>query len=82
MVFLLALNKVRANKKVFNIYIYISYFLGGGGKGLSWHWFLKKNLSASRPSEHPPVRGGNIKTFKWDHRLQRPNLFMAFKRVP
>ena len=30
---------------------------------------LKKNLNA-RPSEHPPVRGGNVKTFRWDHRLQ------------
>ena len=44
---------------------------------------LKKNLNASRPSEHPPVRGKNVKTFRWDHiRLQRQNLFMAFKRVP
>ena len=40
-----------------------------------------KNLNASRPSEHPPVRGRNVKTFRWNHRLQRPNLFMAFKRV-
>ena len=24
---------------------------------------LKKTMNASRPSEHPPVRGGNIKTF-------------------
>ena len=32
--------------------------------------FLKKNLNASRPSEHPSVRGGNIKTIGWDHRLQ------------
>ena len=24
----------------------------------------KKNLNASRPSEHPPVRGENIKTFR------------------
>ena len=29
--------------------------------------YSKKNLNASRPSEHPPVRGGNIKTFRWDH---------------
>ena len=43
--------------------------------------FLKKNLDASRHSEHPPVRGENVKTFRWDHRLQRPSLFMAF-RVP
>ena len=44
---------------------------------------LKKNLNASRPSEHPPVRGKNVKTFiRWDHRLQIiQNLFMAFKRV-
>ena len=41
---------------------------------------LKKNLNASRPSEHHPVRGGNVKMFRWDHRLQKKqNLFMAFK---
>ena len=38
---------------------------------------LKKNLNASRPSEHPPVRGENVKTFRGGHRLQRQNLFMA-----
>ena len=27
--------------------------------------------------EYPPVRGENVKTFRWDHRLQRQNLFMA-----
>ena len=43
---------------------------------------LKKNQNTPRPSEHPPVRGENIKTFRWDHRLQIQNLFMAFKRVP
>ena len=26
----------------------------------------KKNLNALRPSEHLPVRGGNVKTFRWD----------------
>ena len=31
---------------------------------------LKKNLNASRPSEYPLVRGGNVKMFRWDHRLQ------------
>ena len=45
-------------------------------------YFLKKNLNASKPSEHPPVRGENVKTFRWDHRLQIQNLFMAFKRAP
>ena len=45
--------------------------------------YLKKNQNASRPSEHPPVRGGQIvKTFRWGQRLQIQNLFMAFKRVP
>ena len=43
---------------------------------------LEKNLYASRPSEHPPVRGENVKTFRWEHRLQRHNLFMAFKGLP
>ena len=27
---------------------------------------LKKNQNAPRPSEHPPVRGKNAKTFRWD----------------
>ena len=27
---------------------------------------LKKYLKASRPCEHPPVRGGNVKAFRWD----------------
>ena len=32
---------------------------------------LKKNQNAPRPSEHPPVRGKkNVKTFRWDLRLQ------------
>ena len=31
---------------------------------------LYKNLNAARPSEHPPVRGGNVKTFRWDHRCK------------
>ena len=44
---------------------------------------LKKYMNASRPpSEHPPVRGEDVITFRWDHRLQIQNLSMAFKRVP
>ena len=36
-------------------------------------------MNASRPSEHPPVREENVKTFRWDHRLQtQKKLFMAF----
>ena len=42
--------------------------------------FLTKKLNAPRLSEHPPVN--NVKTFRWDHRLQKQNLFMAFNRVP
>ena len=39
---------------------------------------LKKNLNASGPSEHPPVRGKNVKTFSgWVYRLQRQNLFIV-----
>ena len=34
------------------------------------HMCLKKNQNASRPSEHLLVRGKNVKTFTWDHRLQ------------
>ena len=32
--------------------------------------YLKKKLNASRPSERPRVWGENVKTFRWDHRLQ------------
>ena len=28
--------------------------------------YLKKNQNAPRPSEHLPVRGKNVKTFRWD----------------
>ena len=30
----------------------------------------------------PRLGRKNVKTFRWDHRLQIQNLFMAFKRVP
>ena len=30
---------------------------GGCSEGLGVIWFFFKNLNASRPSEHPPVRG-------------------------
>ena len=35
---------------------------------LSFRMVFEKKLNASRPSEHPPVRGKNVKTFRWDHR--------------
>ena len=31
---------------------------------------LDTSLNASRPSDHPPVRGENVTTFRWDHRLE------------
>ena len=36
--------------------------------------FKKKNLNVSRLSEHsiPQSGGRDVKTFSWDHRLQRP----------
>ena len=49
-------------------------------EGNSFVLFLKRNQNAPRPSEHPPVRGEKM-TFRWDHRLQIQNLFMAFERV-
>ena len=39
---------------------------------------LKKKMNASRPSELSPPGGKNVKTFRWDRRLQRQNPFMAF----
>ena len=34
-------------------------------------YYLKKNLNAPRPFEHPPVRGEHVKkTFRWNYRLQ------------
>ena len=45
---------------------------------------LKKNLNASRSSEHPSIREENVKTFRWNHsRLQIiQNLFMSFDGFP
>ena len=43
---------------------------------------FKKNLNASRPSEHP-TQGGKMskRLVRWDHWLQRQNIFMALKQV-
>ena len=43
---------------------------------------LKRNLNQSRPFEHHPVRAGNVKTLRWDDRLQIQNICMAFEQVP
>ena len=39
-------------------------------------------MNASGPAEHPPVRGENVKTLRWDHRLQIQNLFVVFNAAP
>ena len=46
-------------------------------------YFLKKNQTTPRPSEHPPVMGGKMsKRLGGIKRLQIQNLFMmAFKQV-
>ena len=36
--------------------------------------YLKKNLNASRPSEHPQSGRIYVKTFMWDHRLAKTKL--------
>ena len=42
-----------------------------------------KNQNAPRRSEHPPVRrGGNVKTFRWDQRLQTQNLLWHLNGFP
>ena len=38
--------------------------------------YFKKNLNASRLSEHPPVRGENVKTFRWDHCSKKSVLYI------
>ena len=69
--------------------VIIYYYIGYKYKPTTWYLTgfsngsKKKTQNAPRTSEHPPVRGKNVKTFRWDHRLQIiQNLFRAFKRVP
>ena len=35
-----------------------------------------------KESEHPTQGGKCQNSYRWDHRLQIQNIFMAFKRVP
>ena len=45
------------------------------GRPVVYSYCLEKNMNALfRPSEYPPVRGKNVKTFRWDHRLHVQNL--------
>ena len=44
---------------------------------------FKKNQNASIDLLSIPQSGGKMsKRFRWDHRLQIQNVFVAFKRVP
>ena len=47
-----------------------------GAISVRYDIFKDKSERIYRPSEHPPVRGKNVKTFRRDHRVQRQNLFM------
>ena len=67
-------------------YIYISK--GGTGsasshrKGLIFSVFKEKIRTHLDLLSIPRLWGENVKTFRWDQRLQIQNLFMAFKQVP
>ena len=51
-------------------------------------FFFKNLLFTEKIRTHldllsiPRLWGKNVKTFRWDQRLQIQNLFMAFKQVP
>ena len=43
---------------------------------------LRKNQNAPGRYEHPPVKGENVKTFRWDHnRLQIQNVVSHIQRI-
>ena len=48
----------------------------------SEHVFKEKSVILSNLDllSIPQSGGKNVKTFRWDHRLQRQDFFMAFKR--
>ena len=70
----------RLNRNVLFFFEALVYFVSTHGEYM--FCFCKKNLNASRPSEHPSVRGKICQNvYRWGHRLQIQNL-MAFKRVP
>ena len=53
-----SLNHQFPSQQLLHTYIMSSYYLQ------YVVYFLNKNLNASRPPEHPPVRGENVKTFR------------------
>ena len=72
-VFLLAITAVRKRERIY-IYIYINV-----SSNIEMNTFLclKKNMNVSRPSEHAPVRGETVKTFRLHHRPQRQTFWGA-----
>ena len=65
----------KGQKKVVYNYLHGRYLQLGTLLYCYWDC-LKKNLNASKLSEHLPQTGGSIKTFRWEHRLPRQNLFI------
>ena len=60
----------------------MSCFFSRRSESLDISTSSKKSLHASRLSKHPPVRwGGNVKKFRWDHRLQIQNLRLLINSV-
>ena len=65
-----------------------------GGQSRSWSAEQGKKIKQEKLNFKEKIRtrldllsipqsgGKNVKTFRWGHRLQIQNLFMAFKRVP
>ena len=56
----------------------IYYYMGYKYSKKPLHGISKLDQNAPRHSEHPPVRGGGVKTFRWEQRLQKKNFFMAY----
>ena len=73
---------INATNNARNRFAVVKFIQDSNNRQYIRYFFLKRNQNAPRPSEHPPVRGENVKTFRWDHKLRIQNLFMAFERVP
>ena len=51
------------------------------GMGYAAYFVIRTQIRVDLLSIPQPWKK-NVKTFRWDHRLQTRNLFMALKRVP
>ena len=56
-----------SNKRLITLLFHVPHTSGTITVRACTRYMFKKNLNASRPSAHPPVRGGNVKTIRWDH---------------